>query len=206
MQAIRAACASYHGKGPVDTWPRLLSIGRLAQEKGMDLLLQALPEVQRQYPQVHLKILGDGPQEAKLKQLCVELNLETAVTFTGYRQDLAGFYTEATLFVLPSRYEGLPNALLEVAAAGLPLAATPCSAGLCDLLHGAPGTWLAQDISAKSLARAILSALAALAGPPGGQRDEPQRFHHAYLAPFEIGNAIAAYANLIESEAAEGRP
>jgi glycosyltransferase involved in cell wall biosynthesis len=205
MQAIRAACAPHHCKGQADAWPRLLSIGRLAHEKGMDLLLQALPEVIRQHPQVHLQILGTGPQEAKLRQLCVELNLETAVTFAGYRQDLARFYAEATLFILPSRYEGIPNALLEAAAAGLPLAATPCSAGLYDLLHDAPGTWLAEDLSAKSLATAILAALAALAGPPGGQHDEPQRFHHAFLAPFEIGSAIAAYAALIQSAADQGR-
>jgi glycosyltransferase involved in cell wall biosynthesis len=69
---------------------------------------------------------------------------------------------EATLFVLPSRHEGMPNALLEAAAAGLPLVATPASGGVVDLLRGRPGAWLAKEISAKALAVAIIAALEAI--------------------------------------------
>jgi glycosyltransferase involved in cell wall biosynthesis len=209
IQAIQAACVSRHEDTQVNTWPHLLSAGRLAKEKGIDLLLHALHEVQQQHPQVHLTILGAGPEEAALKQLSTELSLENAVSFSGYRENLTDFYAQATLFVLPSRYEGMPNALLEAAAAGLPLAATPCSAGLCDLLHDAPGTWVAQAISANSLARTILAALATLTNPPPAGKDRqepPQRFHHAFLAPFEAGNAISAYAAFIERSAAQARP
>ena len=178
-------------------WPHLLVVGRLSHEKGIDLLLHAMPQIRQQHPHVHLTIVGIGREEAYLTRLTIELGLESATTFAGFRENLAEYFSEATLFVLPSRYEGLPNALLEAAAAGLPLVATPCSPGLCNLLHSAPGTWLAHDVSAESLAEAILTALASL------DHDAPQRFDHAFLAPFETRIAVAAYASLIQSFAGD---
>ena len=202
VQAIRAASASVsQSNWPAKATPRLLFAGRLAAEKGLDLLLHAMCEVQQQHPRVHLTILGAGPEEARLRQLSLNLNLETAVSFPGYKKNLSDFYAHATLFVLPSRYEGLPNALLEAAAAGLPLAATPCSAGLSNLLQNAPGTWLAQSITVESIARTILEALAVLTSSSQPEKESPQRFHHAFLAPFETCNAIAVYEAIIESSA-----
>jgi glycosyltransferase involved in cell wall biosynthesis len=206
VQAIRAASASVSQScWPAKARPRLLYAGRLAAEKGLDLLLHAMREVQQQHPHLHLTILGAGPEEARLRQLSLKLNLETAVSFPGYKQNLSAFYAQATLFVLPSRYEGMPNALLEAAAAGLPLAATPCSAGLSNLLQDAPGTWLAQSISAESIASTILTALAALTSSAHPEKEPPQRFEHAFLAPFETRNAIAVYTALIESAAGAGK-
>jgi glycosyltransferase involved in cell wall biosynthesis len=192
---------SRHQNWPANSSPRLLSVGRLAKEKGLEMLLHALHEIKRRHPQIHLQILGTGPEESMLKRLAHTLNLESAVTFAGHRQNLADFYADATLFVQSSRYEGMPNALLEAAAAGLPLVSTPCSEGVCDLLRNVPGTWLTSAISVKSLAESILAALASLTSQP----DAPQRFHHAFLAPFELNTAIAAYAALIERAAIQGR-
>jgi glycosyltransferase involved in cell wall biosynthesis len=203
--SVSAIAPSSHSKQenwPADTWPRLLSVGRLAREKGLDLLLHAMAEIKQQHPQIHLQILGTGPEESLLRQLTQSLNLESAVTFGGHRQDLANFYPATTVFVLSSRYEGLPNALLEAAGPGLPLVATPCSEGVCDLLRDAPGTWLTPTISAESLAKTTLAALAYLTQ----ESDIPQRFQHGFLAPFQLNTAIAAYAALIEQAALQGRP
>jgi glycosyltransferase involved in cell wall biosynthesis len=206
VQAIRAETASVsQSNWPARAKPRLLYVGRLAAEKGLDLLLHAMREVQQQHPHVHLMVLGAGPEEARLRQLSLKLNLQTGVSFPGYKQNLSDFYAQATLFVLPSRYEGMPNALLEAAAAGLPLAATPCSTGLSDLLHDAPGTWLAQSISAESIAATILAALSVLTSPAHSEKATPQRFQHAFLTPFETRNAIAVYTGLIESVAGAGK-
>ncbi|WP_263351853.1 glycosyltransferase [Acidicapsa acidisoli] len=188
---------SHHGNWPPDTWPRILAVGRLSKEKGLDMLLQARHVVRQRYPQAHLQILGAGPEEEALRQLTGSLNLEAAVTFAGHRNP-AQYYASATLFVLPSRYEGMPNAMLEAAAAGLPIIATPCSDGVSDLLRDAPGTWLTSSISANSLAETIVASLPELAHPPA----TPRRFRHAFLAPFELDTAIAAYAAFIEQAAA----
>jgi len=187
---------------PANSWPRILSVGRLSQEKGQDLLLQAFHAIRQQYPRAHLQILGEGPEETALRAFTQKLSLEVAVTFTGHRQNPAEFYPGTTLFVLASRYEGMPNAMLEAAAAGMPIVATPCSGGVSDLLRDAPGTWLTSDISADSLAETVLAALAELVHPPV----TPRRFRHAFMAPFELDTAVAAYAALIEQAAIRKKP
>ena len=206
LQAIRAATSSSRFPSPTSSGPRLLAVARLAPEKGLDLLINALKTIRDRHPYTYLEIAGTGPEEAALRKLCAELRLEDAVTFSGHKLNLAESFIRASLFVLPSRYEGMPNALLEAAAAGLPLVATPCSGGLCDLLRKQPGAWLSTDISAESLAEAILTALNALQIATPGHPAAVQRFSHAFLEPFDAPAAIAAYAALIERYATRGKP
>ena len=197
ISTIRAAIASQAERTPLPVpGPRLLCVGRLSPEKGVDLLLRSLPAVKAIHPNVHLTILGTGSAAKLLQQLAVQLGLESAVTFAGYA-DPAAYYASATLFVLPSRYEGMPNALLEAAAAGLPIAATPCCTGITDLLHGAPGVWCAPAITHEAIAQTILTALAEL----NNAADSCPRFDHTFLAPFKLPTAIAAYASLLENTA-----
>ena len=170
----------------------LLFIGRLSKEKGADLLLQAFQSVQRSHPLAQLTILGIGPEEPALRNLAAELNIAHAVHFAGHASP-APCYAAATLFVLPSRYEGIPNALLEAAFAGLPIIATPASGGVVELLQSQPYCWLAAAITSESLAETILTALATLASVR-------QRIQHSFLAPFHLDRAIPAYAEVIERE------
>lgn len=153
--------------------PHLLAVGRLSREKGFDLLIEALAVLHKLYPEADLVIAGTGAEEAELKRQCRELGLENAVHFPGRVNRPYGLYAGATLFVLSSRYEGVPNALLEAAAGGLPLVATPASGGVVDLLCKRDGAWLATDISAESLTRALTQALEAL--EPG------QRFSYDFF-------------------------
>jgi glycosyltransferase involved in cell wall biosynthesis len=176
-------------------WPRLIAVARLAPEKGIDLLIQAMPAIKRQYPNVRLEILGAGPEQTALRNSARKLKLEGSVDFCGFVENPSDHYAHASLFVLPSRYEGMPNALLEAAAAGLPLVATPCSEGLSDLLEKSPGTWLAASISVESLAQTVLLALSTLSD----SSSNPQRFDHAFLAPFRIPAALAAYETLLHN-------
>ncbi len=172
-----------------DAAPRLLTVGRLSREKGMDLLLHATAILRKTYPDVQLAILGRGSEEASLRVLAAELGLNTSVVFAGHT-DPALYYPGATLYVLPSRHEGMPNSLLEAAAAGLPLVVTPCSQGVIELLQEAPGAWIASHISAEPLAETIGRAL-------GTTAVQSPRYQHAFLAPFELQSAIAAYEGLI---------
>lgn len=200
IAAIRAAVRTARRAPESDSssGPRLIAVGRLSREKGMDLLLGAIPRVREDYPTLHLKIFGVGPEEAALQQQAIQLGIASAITFAGYSNRLFAAYPEATLFVLPSRYEGLPNALLEAAAANLPLVATPCSAGVTDLLRDAPGAWLASAVSSEALGEALLTALAALQQPP-------TRFEHAFLTPFEARTSVAAYAAILQNAASQLR-
>ncbi|MGA9071498.1 MAG: glycosyltransferase [Terracidiphilus sp.] len=176
-------------KGPCAA-PQLLAVGRLSAEKGFDLLLGALALLRAEIPDARLVIAGSGPEEAALKAETHALGLDAAVDFAGHLADPWRHFPDATLFVLPSRQEGLPNALLEAAAAGLPIVATPASAGLVELLRGQAGVWLAPEISAEALAASMRAALRAL--PPG------ERFAHPFVEAFRLDRAIPAFERLID--------
>jgi glycosyltransferase involved in cell wall biosynthesis len=181
-----------------DRWsgpgPHLLAIGRLAPEKGFDLLLAAFAGLRARFPAADLSILGDGRDRVMLEFLARLLGSGAAVRFAGEVAHPEAWFAGATLFVLASRREALPNALLEAAAGGLPIVATPASRGLIDLVEGEPGVWLAAEVSAEGIEAALLSALENL--EPG------QRFAHPWVEPFGKERAIAAYEALIEAQLA----
>ncbi len=102
----------------------LMSAGRLHRQKGYDLLLKALSVVQISFPTVKLLILGDGEEEKTLKKLAHSLELSEKVLFLGLRSDVDRFLQCSEMCVLPSRWEGFPNVLLEAMAAGKPVVAT----------------------------------------------------------------------------------
>lgn len=111
--------------GPRD-WSRarLLSVGRVVHQKGLDLGLRALAGLKDL--DWEWRIAGDGPQMEPLRSLAQELGIAGRVIFLGWQgsQDLLRRYHEATLFLFPSRHEGMPNAVLEAMASGLPVVAT----------------------------------------------------------------------------------
>jgi len=190
VEAIRATAelnpSPWTGPGP-----HLLAVGRLSREKGFDLLLQAFSTVRGRFPHADLVIVGAGPEEAALKALNRELELEAAVRFTGYVYCPAAYFPGANLFVLSSRHEGLPNALLEAAAGGLPIVALPASGGLVELLQDRPGAWMATEISSTALAASLLGALEIL--------QLGERFAHAFIEEFRIEAAIRAFEDLIDA-------
>ena len=169
IRALKNATCVWKGPGP-----HLLAVGRLSPEKGFDLLIEALAQVRERFQDADLTIVGSGREEPALKKLCCSLGLANVVRFAGRIDQPYSFFAGATLFVLSSRYEGMPNALLEAAAAGLPLVATPASGGVVDLLRGRSGAWLAAEASAPALRAAIIDALDAL--HPG------ERIEHEFFA------------------------
>lgn len=167
--AARDAPSLWNGSGP-----HLLAVGRLAPEKGFDLLLEALLKVRERFPGTDLTIAGSGREKTALQAQCRKAKSEAAFRIAECATNPYAFFPGATLFVLSSRDEGMPNALLEAAAAGLPLVATPASGGVVDLLRGQKGAWLAANVSADALADAIVLALESIR--PG------ERFRHRFFS------------------------
>jgi glycosyltransferase involved in cell wall biosynthesis len=99
---------------------RIAAIGRLSEEKGIDLMVDAIRELVRRGRPVEGIIAGEGPELADLRRMAQDL----PVRFLGFVDDMAGFMASADILCLPSRVEGLPFALLEAMMSGLPCVAT----------------------------------------------------------------------------------
>ncbi len=137
---------------------RIISVGRLAQEKGFDILLNALSHCKENLLGWQVDIYGDGDEKDALLQQRRDLGLEDLVHFRGSSTDLQHEYASAGIYILPSRLEGLPLVLLEAASARLPIIATNCSPGVCELLKDERGILCSVDEHA--LAEAIITLTA----------------------------------------------
>lgn len=103
----------------------LLFVGRLGQEKNVVFLLKAFKSVLKMHPEVHLVLVGKGPQEKLLRQMCCQLGIENKVTFTGVlpRSSIVHCYASAYMFVFPSVTETQGIVIGEAKATGLPVVA-----------------------------------------------------------------------------------
>jgi glycosyltransferase involved in cell wall biosynthesis len=135
----------------------LTFVGRLHPQKGVDVLLRALRKVADVRPQVpwRLQILGDGDLRPQLEGLTRSLSLSEAVEFCGRVGNVSDYLAETDIFVLPSRAEGLPSALLEAMSQGLPCIATRID-GNADVIAHAQNGLLVNPDDEEDLATAIL--------------------------------------------------
>lgn len=119
--------------------PRLLSVGRIVHQKGLDLGLRALAGLKDL--DWEWRIAGDGPQVESLQSLAAELGIAERIAFLGWqsREELAKWYHQSNLFLFPSRHEGMPNAVLEAMAGGLPVIATRIAGNEELVLDGGTG-------------------------------------------------------------------
>lgn len=145
-QASAQSCPPHTGT------TRLVAVGRLAPQKGFDILLQALAAC-RDLP-LRLDLLGQGPDEALLRAQTRELGLGDRVHLHGFTPNPYPWLRQADALVLSSRYEGLPNVVLEALACGTPVISTPVPPAI-EILRGMPHCEVAHDFSAHALARAL---------------------------------------------------
>ncbi len=107
----------------------IVSVGRLEPQKNSKMLIDAFAEIAGEFPDEHLIICGDGPMRAELEDHVSELGLDNRIDFLGNIDHVDQILADAKVFVLPSDYEGLPNALMEAMTAGVPCIATDCPCG-----------------------------------------------------------------------------
>lgn len=105
---------------------RYLFVGRLVEQKGLDILLNALAQVKNQLPEWRLTVIGDGPKGPEYRRLAESAGIEELIQWKGWVDfsELPAIYREHDIFILPSRYEGMPSVVIQAMACGCAVLAT----------------------------------------------------------------------------------
>ena len=183
-----------------DRTPLVLTAARLHEQKGVDVLIEAVPGV----PGACFAIAGDGPERGRLEQLVRDLGVEERVRFLGARSDIPALLRASDLFVLPSRYEGFPLALLEAMAAEVAVVATRI-AGVDELVvDGQTGTLVEAGDSS-----ALGTAISSLLGDADRRQELATRGHELVLqrhgAEATTARVTRVYEELLSGTPAERR-
>ncbi|MFT4864150.1 MAG: glycogen(starch) synthase [Ilumatobacter sp.] len=203
------------GPLPLPDNPTLLAIGRLVEQKAFHRAIEAMPHVLEARPDAHLRILGEGPERARLESLVDELGVRDSVSLPGHvpHSTMIEEFTRAQVVVAPSVHEGLPYALLEAASYGRPIVGTNVG-GIRDVVtHGVNGVLVEPDAADQDpsvLADSMLSILnsneLARSYAAAGRRHIErhlslekcvERYEHVYRAavqgPHDVAIIVPAY-------------
>ena len=133
-----------------------IAVGRLVAIKGFDILIQTAHLLGKQLKNVHFLIVGDGQCKAELADQVNALGVNKSVTFAGYQdhETVLSFVKSSDIFIMPSRYEGTPIALLEAASLGIPVIASNVG-GIPELVQDQVHALLVPPDDPQSLAQAV---------------------------------------------------
>ena len=171
----------------------LVYVGRLDEQKGLDLFLEQTPELFQRLPEHDLLLVGDGPQRDALEAQAQRLGIAERVHFAGWQSDIPGILKAAALFVLPSRWEGMPNALMEAMACGLPVAATGAE-GVAELL-GDQAAWQLGSVEEQDFIDHIVN----IAKNPDLARELGEKNRQRVAENFSLEAMVAQYQRLFEA-------
>jgi glycosyltransferase involved in cell wall biosynthesis len=174
--------------------PVVLSVGRLTYQKDYGTLLRAFAQVRKELF-CRLVILGEGDERQRLEMLAEQLGVKEDVTFLGFVENPYKYMARASVFALSSRYEGLPNVLIEALACGVPVVSTDCLSGPREILLDGQAGLLVPVGDDKTMAQGILSLL----------RDRDRARHlvmegQRHLERFRPETCYQAYLKLIKEE------
>ena len=136
----------------------VICVAKLRYEKGVDVLIQAWRLVQEQIPQARLILVGGGSIQPQLTQMAEALDIKESIEFAGLQSDVVSQLHRASIAVLPSRWEGMPNAVLEAMACGMPCVATRVS-GSEDIIQQGVNGLLVEIEDYEAMASALLTLL-----------------------------------------------
>lgn len=127
--------AKSHDLSQTEKQDYLLCAGRLEKQKAFHFALEGFASVANEFPNLRLKIVGQGSLEEPLKQCAVDLGVAERVDFDGFQKDMIPYYLHAKATVLTSLYEGFPNVLVESITLGTPVVAFDCPSGPSEIVE-----------------------------------------------------------------------
>lgn len=147
---------AYHEYPRVNIRNTISAIGRLCDQKDYVTLIHAFEIVHRVYSDYNLEIYGEGPDREKFEILIEYLNLQNSVILKGTCKNAIQRIADTRMFVLSSKYEGMPNALMEAMGVGLPVISTDCPNGPAELIENGINGMLVPVGDVQTLAKAII--------------------------------------------------
>ncbi len=180
----------------------LLTVARFTAQKAHAVLMSAIPAVLAHEPEAKFVLVGHGPEQDAVEALVRDAHLESAVRFLGARDDVPDLLASADLFILPSRFEGLPIALLEAMAAGVPVVASAVMGTVEAIGHAHPFLVPAGD--PRALSGAIVEALRDTAKARMAAEAARERFAAQFTAARMARETAAAYDALLKTRIAQG--
>lgn len=136
----------------------VLCVGRLTKQKGFDLILKVWPEILKRCPTWNLTIVGDGEERENLINLTSQLNIFDSVNFINATQNIGDLFLDASIFCLPSRFEGFGLVAIEAISFGLPIVAFDCDCGPSEIVSPENG-FLVESDKLSSLSSALISMM-----------------------------------------------
>jgi glycosyltransferase involved in cell wall biosynthesis len=183
---------------PARVRPRLrkvVMVANLRPEKGHDVLIDAATAVLRRFPDATFEIVGDGPERSRVIAATAARGVSHAFSFLGHCEDVATRLAANDIFVLPSRSEAFPNALLEAMAAGVPVVASGVG-GILELVEDGRNGLLA----APGDARALAAALCRLMGDGASGARLAEAAQHDVQARYSFDRMVTAFESLYLTE------
>jgi len=123
----------------------ILVVGRLSKEKRHDIAIEVFAKVKQKFPQLKLKIAGEGQEEIFLRDVAKMCGVENSVEFLGYQKNLVPLYKKARLTLMTSSHEGFPNALIESLTLGTPIVSIDCPTGPREIIQDGINGFLVND-------------------------------------------------------------
>jgi len=143
----------------IEPAPVILGVGRLYPQKRFDRLIDVFAAIAADFPQLRLRIVGDGPMRDHLRRRASATGFGQRIEFPGAIQDIESEYAHAKLFVLTSDFEGFPNVLAEAMSLGLPVVAVDCPTGPAEMIRSGTNGILVPRGDEQGLISAIRSIL-----------------------------------------------
>lgn len=137
----------------------LLCVGRLERQKSQHYAIKAFAKISDQFPNLRLKIVGEGSLKEQLKSLSHELNIHNKVDFVDYEANIIPFYAGAKATLLTSLYEGFPNVLVESISLGVPVVAFDCPSGPSEIVQDGINGFLVNYCDENHLVQSLRKAL-----------------------------------------------
>jgi glycosyltransferase involved in cell wall biosynthesis len=138
--------------------PVVINVAHLAEHKGQQFLVRAIPHVLKQIPSARFFIIGEGKLLGELQALSASLGITQALTFTGFRKDVGAFYQAADLFIMSSVQEGLGTAMIDALALGKPVVAANAG-GIPEIIKDGDTGRLVEAANPQALAQGIIQML-----------------------------------------------